>query len=150
MDELHAPGINVNLMLCDAAQSVQGKLFILGGGLATIGPGRQPLAIALHFEVPWDQTDRAINWSVRLLDEDARAVLIDDKPVVIQGAFTPHRDDNATPGTPMGVALAINVSPLPLPTGRSYMFVLEIDGETKPDWRVRFSVRPGSESQDDG
>ena len=46
------------MMLADSAQVSEGKLFILGGGWSVTGPPA-PSAIALHVEVPWDQTNRA-------------------------------------------------------------------------------------------
>ncbi len=141
MDEfVTAPGINVNMLLCDAAQSVNGKFFILGGGLSQIGPKPQPVALALHLEVPWDQADRKIPWKIVLLDEDGQPALVGDKPVALGGSFTARRRDGLAPGSPLGVALAITIAPLPVPGGRSYVFALEIEGQTQPNWRVRFHV----------
>ena len=36
------------MLLCDAAQAVEGKLYILGGGWNTIGPDPAPTAIAMY------------------------------------------------------------------------------------------------------
>jgi len=35
---LSRSGLTVDMLLCDAAQVAGGKLFVLGGGLASIGP----------------------------------------------------------------------------------------------------------------
>ena len=43
--------IRATLMLADAAQAADGKLYILGGGWNLIGPEPSPTAIAMHFEV---------------------------------------------------------------------------------------------------
>lgn len=140
-DFLSGHGLQVNMLLCDAAQATGGKLFILGGGLAAIGPKPQPLALALHLTVPWDRANVPHDWHISLLDEDGRAVRAGEKEIVIRGRFEAGRPAGLRPGSPLGVALAINVTPLPLPGGRSYTFALTIADETQPDWRVSFFMK---------
>ncbi len=135
-------GLTVDMLLCDAAQVAGGKLFVLGGGLASIGPKPQPLAIALQITVPWDRANVAHQWQIELVDEDGQAVVVNEKPVVMRGRFEAGRPAGLQPGSPLGVSLAINLSPFPMVGGRSYAFSLNINDETRPDWRVRFFVRP--------
>lgn len=143
---LSSSGLNINLLLCDSAQSVQGKLYILGGGLSVIGPKPQSVALALHVRVPWDRANVAHLWKIRLLDEDHRPVKVGEKEIVIQGRFEAGRPAGLRPGTPLGVALAINITPIPLPQGRSYTFALAVDDDERPEWRVGFFVRPAPQS----
>jgi hypothetical protein len=142
-DFLTAPGLGVDMLLCDAAQVSGGKLFILGGGLAAIGPKPQPMALALQITVPWDRANIRHQWRIQLLDEDGHPVAVRDKTVAVQGQFEAGRPAGLRPGTPLGVSLAINLAPLPLEPGTGYTFTLSIDGRSEPDWRVRFFVRPG-------
>lgn len=130
------------MLLCDSAQVSGGKLFILGGGLSAIGPKPQPLAIALHLTIPWDRANIPHQWRIDLLTEDGQPVTVNDNPVVIQGKFEAGRPPGLRPGSPLGVSLAINLTPLPLTSGASYTFALTIDERTQPDWRVRFFVKP--------
>lgn len=139
---LSGTGLTVDMLLCDAAQVSNGKLYILGGGVAVVGPKPQPLALALQITVPWDRANVQHEWRIELFDEDGRPVHIGEKPVVIQGRFEAGRPPGLRPGTPLGVSLAISLTPLPLPGEAGYTFGLSIDGETQPDWRVRFFVRP--------
>ena len=44
-------------MLADAAQAVEGKLYILGGGWSVTGPEPSASAIAAYIQVPWDRTN---------------------------------------------------------------------------------------------
>lgn len=143
-DLMAGTGLTVDLLLCDSAQVAGGKLFILGGGLASIGPKPQPLAIALQITVPWDQANVRHEWRIDLIDEDGRPVLIREKPIVLQGRFEAGRPAGLQPGTPLGVSLAINLSPLPFVGGRGYAFALTINGASRPDWRVRFFVKPST------
>jgi hypothetical protein len=45
-------------------------------------------------------------------------------------------------GTPIDVALAVNLGPLPLEPGNRYTWRLTIDGETNEDWALGFTTRP--------
>ncbi len=141
-DLMAGTGLTVDMLLCDSAQVAGGKLFILGGGLASIGPKPQPLAIALQITVPWDRANVRHEWRIDLIDEDGRPVLIREKPIVLQGRFEAGRPAGLQPGTPLGVSLAINLSPLPFVGGRGYAFALTINEVSRPDWRVRFFVKP--------
>lgn len=141
-DFLAGSGLTVDMLLCDSAQVSGGKLFILGGGLSVVGPKPQPLALALQITVPWDQANVQHIWRIQLFNEDGHPVTINEKPVVIQGKFEAGRPPGMRPGSPLGVSLAISLTPLPLPVGSSYAFGLTINEQTQPDWRVRFFVRP--------
>ncbi|MDH4277280.1 MAG: hypothetical protein OEZ14_06705 [Acidimicrobiia bacterium] len=139
---LSRSGLTVDMLLCDAAQVAGGKLFVLGGGLASIGPKPQPLAIALQITVPWDRANIAHDWQIELIDEDGQPVVVNEKPVLMRGRFEAGRPAGLQPGSPLGVSLAINLSPFRLSGGRSYAFSLMINDESRPDWRVRFFVKP--------
>lgn len=134
------------MLLADAAQAVNGKLFILGGGWSITGPDPTPSAIALKIEVPWDQTNRQHRLELRLLDEDGQPVMVPtttgDRPVELSGDFEVGRPPGIKPGTPIDVALALNIGPLPLQPGRGYVWCIFINGESADDWRVAFSTRP--------
>ncbi len=141
-DFIEGSGIAVNMLLCDSAQVTGGKLFLLGGGLATIGPKPQPLALAFHISMPWDYADTVHRWRVDLLDEDGRPVTLQDKPLILNGTFRPQRNKNLRPGTPLGISMAINISPFPLEPSTAYAFALAINDKTEPHWRASFFVKP--------
>ncbi len=63
------------LILCDAAQVVGGKLYLLGGGwdvlnVAGAFPTQQRLTIAAAFNVPWTETNRRHEVLIEIADED--------------------------------------------------------------------------------
>jgi len=138
---LDAPDVGVTMLLADAAQVADHKLYILGGGLTAVGPRPQPVAIALLLSVPWDRANITHEWSVDLLDEDGHPVPNRDDPVTIRGRFEAGRPTGLQPGTPLAVPLAINFTTLPVMPGHSYIWQLLIEGRTRPEWRVRFHVR---------
>jgi hypothetical protein len=139
--------MRVTMLLADAAQSVGGKLYVLGGGWALIGPAPTPSAIALYIEVPWDQANMRHDWRIELLDSDGQPVTLRDElnreqPVVVAGQLEVGRPAGLTPGTPIGVSLAVNLAPLPLAPGGRYEWRLTIGTESREDWRLAFSTRP--------
>lgn len=137
------------MLLADSAQSVNGKLYILGGGWSVIGPDPSPMAVAMLIDVPWDQANRRHSWKLSLLDEDGQPVKlmtpIGDQELELTAEFEVGRPPGLKPGTPLPVPLAVNIGPLPLPPGRGYVWVCSINGETKEEWRLPFATRPAGE-----
>jgi hypothetical protein len=132
------------MMLADAVQEANGKLFILGGGWSVTGPQVPPSAMALKIEVPWDQANRPHSWSLRLLDEDGHPARLgpDQQPMIVEGNFEVGRPPGLSPGTAIDVPIAIGFPPLPLEPGRRYVWALSINDESNHDWVREFSVRP--------
>ena len=140
--------MKVTMLLADAAQAVDNKLYILGGGWSVTGPDPAPSAIALKIDVPWDQTNVRHRWELALLDEDGAPVFLGDpeapQSLVISNEFELGRPPGVTPGTALEIALAINLGPLPLEPGARYVWQLTIDGQSAEDWQVGFTTRPYS------
>ena len=132
------------MLLADAAQVADGKLYILGGGWGLAGPEPAPSALALHIEVPWDRTNTRHRWRLELLDSDGQPVTAADDPITVEGEIEVGRPAGLTPGTPIGASIALNLAPLPLAPGGRCEWRLTLAGEARDEWRVAFSVRPGS------
>src|SRR5438046_233539 len=114
--------MKVTILLADAAQAVDGKLYILGGGWSIVGPMVLPYAIAIKIEVPWDMANRTVKWLLSLLDADGKQVTTatptGDEPVRVDGQFEVGRPPGLVPGTPLDVVFALQVAPIPLAPGR--------------------------------
>jgi hypothetical protein len=134
------------MLLADAAQAVEGKLFVLGGGWSVCGPDPTPMALAIKIEVPWDQANVRHECRIVLLDSDGTPVELETpegpKPVEVTSEFEVGRPPGLRPGTPIDLPLALNFGPLPLPPEGRYEWRLEIDGDSGEDWRLAFSTRP--------
>ena len=139
--------MNVTMLLCDAAQEVGGKLYVLGGGWSVTGPAPFPSALAMKIEVPWDLANQRHQLTIRLVDDDGAAVAVEGpagpQEVMIQGDFEVGRPPGLTPGVPLDTPIAMTMPLLALPPGHRYTWVVEIDGETEDHWRASFSVRDG-------
>jgi hypothetical protein len=141
-DDYQEPIVRVTMMLADSAQVADGRLFILGGGVNEIGPGAQPIAIAVLVDVPWDRANIAHEWRFELLDEDGGPVLFDDQPISVTGNFEAGRAAGLPAGTPITVPMAINFGALPIQPGNRYEWRLAVNGTAEPEWSLPFRVRP--------
>jgi hypothetical protein len=138
--------VKVTMLLADAAQVVDNKLYVLGGGWSVTGPDPMPSAIALKIDVPWDEAGKDHIWELALLDQDGVPVFLGEgdaaQSVVIRNEFQLERPEGLPPGTPLELSMALNLAPLPLTPGNRYVWQLTIDDHSEADWQVAFTVRP--------
>jgi hypothetical protein len=134
--------MRVTMMLADAAQEVNGKLYVLGGGWSVTGPVLPPMALALKLDVPWSAAHQEHEFLLVLVDADGHPVRVagDGGEVQAGGTFEVGRPEGLPPGTDIDFAFAVTVPSLPLAPGR-YAWQLWIDGETNEDWQRPFQVR---------
>jgi hypothetical protein len=148
-----APQFNINMLLADHAEAVNGKLYINGGGWSMTGPNPSPFAIAVSVKVPWEMANRRHQLRLELVDSEGRPVEFptpdgSTQPLVLEPELEVGRPAGLVPGTPLDAALAINFSPLPLDSGR-YEWRLMVNGECEEDWTLPFTVRaaqPGAQA----
>jgi hypothetical protein len=133
------------MMLCDAAQVADGKLYILGGGWSLIGAEPMPTGLALKIDVDWTEIDHAHHWELFLLDQDGLPVLAatpqGSQPIEVRGDFEVQRPEDLPAGSPVDVAIALNFGPLPLSPSSRYSWRLAIDGQSNADWSLEFATR---------
>lgn len=129
------------MLLCDAAEQVNGKLYILGGGWSIIfSPDTPaPTTLAVKLAVPWNDTNRRMRILARLLDEDANPIDLGAGPVQAEGDMEVGRPPGMKPGTPIDLPLALPFGPLAYPAG-GYVFELKVDGDVVA--RAPFRVLP--------
>lgn len=148
-EDLLEQSIRVDLVLADYAHvdTALGKVSLIGGGWSTLVNNGQfvgPIAVVIFLEVPWDQTNIAHEWALRLLGADGQPVVVQSpagpQEVHVAGQFEAGRPTGTPRGTPIGLQpMAANFQGLPLEPGR-YEFRFFIDGETHEGWYRAFSV----------
>ncbi len=118
------------LVIADAVEAVNGKLYMLGGGWDQL---RQPvypspiqMGIAIAVKVPWGETNQKHQLTVSIADEDG-------KPVVpaIGGEVEVGRPAGMRDGITQRALLAINASFALQRPGRYEVRVEDASGETK-------------------
>ena len=129
------------MLLCDAAQVADGKLFVLGGGWSLTGPDPVPSAIALKIDVDWHEAEHVAPLGAlpRRRRRAARAWWRRPRgpsPSRCAGSST-----WAGPTGPRGIAhrrgAGRQPGPHPAGAGQRYTWRLSIDGESLPDWVAR-------------
>ena len=134
------------MMLCDAAQVSDGKLYVLGGGWSMTGPDPVPSAIALKIDVGWHEAESAHHWELFLEDADGQLVTFEtpegSQTIEIRGDFSATAPTGVPVGTPVDVPIAVNFSPIPLTPGARFTWRLVVDGENLPGGSVSFTTRP--------
>lgn len=136
--------MKTTLLLCDNAQEVAGKLYVLGGGWSIYRGSPVSMALAVKISVPWDAANVPHEFAARLVTEDgADPVVIGtdgqpvSAPILFQGRFEAGRPPGLAPGSDLDAPFAVNIAGLPLPAGR-YEWRVAIDGELVD--RVAFTV----------
>jgi len=122
--------IEADVLLCDAAQEVGGKLFILGAGWSrALSQGPVTMALAIKLSLPWHTANHPMEILIALLTEDGRPVPdASGKPVQIEGNLEVGRPPGLRQGTHLDSSFAITVTALPLLPGH-YRWELSIAKE---------------------
>lgn len=117
------------MLLCDAADEVGGKLFVLGGGWSHLAlvDTPVPMALAVLIAVPWDRTNHRMTVSVKLVTDDGGQVEIEGQIVGASGQVEVGRPPGIKPGSELNLPLAFKFNGLALSQG-GYRWELEIDG----------------------
>jgi hypothetical protein len=141
--------MRTTLLLADFARVSDNKLDVLGGGWSIMHAGGPfGFFVAALFQVPWDRTNTKHQFRFDLLDADGQAIPAagGEDTVHFEGEFEAGRPAGLTIGTPVDIPLVVPFGPLLLDSGR-YEIRLTINGETKEDWFVAFSVRQAAAPQ---
>jgi hypothetical protein len=123
------------MLLCDAAESVGGKLYVLGGGWSHIQTPNVPvnMALAVKLSIPWDQANQPIRLKASLYDEDRHNVIRlgeEQVPIELEGNIEAGRPPGLRPGTSLDAPFVLNFPGVTLGSG-GYEWVLEVDGNVR-------------------
>jgi hypothetical protein len=118
------------VLLCDFAEALNGKLYTMGAGWATVVTF-QPFNtyVAVRLSVPWNATNQRHKLNLGLETEDGEPVmhpLQTEQQMRVEGEFEVGRPSGMKPGTPIVNCLVLPFLGLDLPDG-GYAFVLKID-----------------------
>jgi hypothetical protein len=115
------------MLLCDAAQAVAGKLYILGGGWTHIIQGTPtPMGLAVRILVPWDQANQPFAVRIQLMTADGAPVDVGQGLVEAVARLEVGRPPGLRRGAPLVSVLALNIGAMELPVG-GYVWELKID-----------------------
>jgi hypothetical protein len=137
-----AGDIEATMLLCDSAQAVGGKLYILGGGwtmLAKVQP-RARMSLAVKLSVPWSRANERIHVeAVLITDQGVEVTHGEDQPVRADGNLELGRPAGLRAGTPLDATFVMDFEGLDLDVG-GYVWELKVNDE--PAARTPFQVVP--------
>jgi hypothetical protein len=121
--------VQVTLILCDAAQEMGGKVYVLGGGWSQLHQADvpTPMALAILIKVPWDQANEKHKFEAVLMSEDGERIEIDGNEVAAEGEFEIGRPAGLKPGTDLDVPAVLNFNGVALSAG-GYRWEVFVDG----------------------
>jgi hypothetical protein len=129
------------VILADAAEVVNNKLYLIGGGWQTLTinsalPVGYPCAVAVALSVPWNETNQQQNIEVAIEDHDGAELVKVDGQVEV----------GRPPGIPLGnaqrIQMAIKVL-LPLQRLGKHGIIVRVEGQEAR--RAPFNVVAGSD-----
>jgi hypothetical protein len=141
--------METNILLCDFAENIAGKLYIMGGGWDMCSPGPRNLSVVVRVLVPWSEANVDHSLALRLQDDAGNTVEIGEppRPVVIEAQFQVGRP----PGTPQGWDLnytaVFTFNGLFLEPNKIYRWQVEIDGEPTQSAVFRTAPQPSGTPQ---
>ena len=118
------------LILCDWAEVINGKLYMMGAGWSRIRADNPVnVSLAIMWKIPWSKANEPQDIEVALLTEDGKRVARPDgKEVALKGQIEAGRPPGMKFGSPLDAPLAVTIGSLQLEPGR-YRFELSVNGE---------------------
>jgi hypothetical protein len=131
------------MLLCDAAQVVGGKLYMLGGGWTRVNAPNRPInmSLAVIVHVPWSLANERMSIEVGLRDDDGDPVVIGDRAISSTGAIEVGRAAGLKAGERINVPMAMNFNNIQLAPG-GYVWECLIEDRSVARWPFR--VNPAS------
>ena len=122
------------MLLCDYAEEVGGKLYIMGGGWSRLFTPNVPtnVSLAVKISIPWDEADRPHDIVMRLRkDDEAETLKTDDGQAIqitgrVEAAGAAHPPESRL-GSHLDVPLTPAFQGLSLEPG-DYVWELLVDG----------------------
>lgn len=127
--------LKATMLLCDSAQSIGGKLFILGGGWSLLRKtgNLMTMALAVKLSIPWSRANVLHDLEARLVTDAGDDVLQDGQPVRAEGAIEVGRPPGLREGTPLDAAFVLTFQNLSLDAGG---YVWELRERRSSDYLV--------------
>lgn len=111
--------IRATMLLCDAAQSIGGKLYVLGGGWSLLRKtgNLMTMALAIKLSIPWSRANESHHIEAMLVTEAGDDVLHEGQPIRADGAIEVGRPPGLRHGTPLDAVFVLSFQNLSLEPG---------------------------------
>jgi hypothetical protein len=131
------------VLLANFAKVSDDMLDTMGAGWTFIGPGPVSFFVAGLVSHDWHELNRQHNMTVELLDSDGQPVPnpANGNPAAATAQWEMGRPPGTKDGSSLNFPFAVPFGAFELEPGQQYVVMVTIDGETRDDWRLPFTVR---------
>lgn len=139
-----AQDIDVVMLLCDAAETANGKLYVLGGGWSQVLLPNTPLsmALAVKLAIPWDQANTRFTIEARLVTEDGEPALTPEgEGIRAEGNVEVGRPPGLKPGEALDAPFVLRFTVILPPGGYVWELLIGPPADHVAA-RAAFRVRP--------
>jgi hypothetical protein len=130
-----SPNIEATMLLCDFAEAVNGKLYIVGGGWSMLTKVRPTanMSLAVKLSVPWSRANERMHVEAALITDQGEPVTVvaddgEDRPILAGGDIELGRPPGLRHGTPLDATFAMNFEGLNLEAG-GYVWELRVGSD---------------------
>jgi hypothetical protein len=123
--------VECSLILCDWAEVINGKLYMMGAGWSrTQADAPLSISVAVMIKVPWTEANRKHKLRFGLVTEDGQSFSPPNAPgpIDIPGEFEVGRPPGLAEGSSLDTMLTYRFAGMTLPGGR-YAFEMRIDDQ---------------------
>jgi hypothetical protein len=122
--------MEATVFLCDFAEEVGGKLYIMGAGWSRLKRPRVPttMSLAVKLTIPWEESGAVHKLKAELVTSDNETMTIEGKPVRVTGEVGSHPTPDVSRDVPLDVNFALRFEGIALDSGR-YAWRLEVDDQ---------------------
>jgi hypothetical protein len=126
------------MLLCDAAESVAGKLYILGGGWTLLHTTTPPaMALAIKLEVPWERAGEPLAIKAALLTASGAPWRVEGEAVEAGGEVALGTPPGLDETRPLDVVFVMRIAGLVLdPGGYSWRLTVADEHVAEAAFRV--------------
>jgi hypothetical protein len=141
--EEEAVQMNASVLLANFSKVSDNMLDVQGGGWSFTGPGPVSFFVCGIVTCSWHEANARHEMRAELLDADGGAVPHPENgnPVIAAAHFEVGRPAGLKAGTSLRMPFAIPFGAFQLEPGGQYEIRFSIDGESRDDWRLPFTVR---------
>jgi hypothetical protein len=143
--------MKATMLLCDFAEEVGGKLYIMGGGWSRLKRPRVPttMCLAVNLSISWGEVEAVHKLKAELVTSDNETVTLDGSAVRVVGNLQQERDSASTASRaiPTESNFVLRFDGLVLDPG-VYSWTLEVDDNLMAS--VPFLVPEEDETADEG
>jgi hypothetical protein len=133
------------VLLCDAAESVNGKLYILGAGWSQmLADSPTNMSLAVKLLIPWNRANETLTLRASLVDEDSEEpVDLGRGPLMAEGNLEIGRPAGLRRGAPLDASFVLNFPGVSLPQG-GYVWKIEVSGTERARIPIQALIPQGS------